>query len=176
MQHPARFGQRAIRLAVQLLPALALSLVFVSTAGARPLAQADGLDPSTQACSLVTQEEAGMALGADPGPGELDSREGASGCTYGTMPGIVMVNVVEPGGQADYNHILAQAQPGQTFDVTGVGDGAFGVAVGPTAGVWFYKGDSLVAINVMAGSTGQPPTDMAVVAGHDGGQPHLSIR
>jgi len=162
MQHPARFGQRAIRLAAQLLPALAVSLVFVSTAGAQPLAQADGLDPSTQACSLVTQEEAGMALGADPGPGELDSREGGSGCTYGTMPGIVMVNVVAPGGQADYNHILGQAQPGQTFDVTGVGDGAFGLAVGPTAGVWFYKGDSLVAINVMAGSTGQPPTDMAI--------------
>ena len=106
MQHPARFGQRAIRLAAQLLPALAVSLVFVSTAGAQPLAQADGLDRSTQACSLVTQEEAGMALGADPGPGELDSRARGSGCSYGTMPGIVMVNVVAPGGQADYNHIL----------------------------------------------------------------------
>jgi hypothetical protein len=162
MQHLTTFGQRAMRVAAQLLPALAVSLVFVSTVSAQPLAQADGLDPSTQACSLVTQEEAGMALGADPGPGALDSREGGSGCTYGTMPGIVMVNVVAPGGQADYNHILGQAQPGQTFDITGVGDGAFGLAVGPTAGVWFYKGDSLVAINVMAGSTGQPPTDMAI--------------
>ncbi len=162
MQHPTRFGQRATRLAAQLVPALALSLVFVSTAGAQPQAQADGLDPSTQACSLVTQQEAGMALGADPGPGELDSRDGGSACIYGTTPGIVMVNVVAPGGQADYNHLLGQAQPGQTFDVTGVGDGAFGVAVGPTAGVWFYKGDSLVAVNVMAGMTGPPPTDMAI--------------
>jgi hypothetical protein len=160
MDHLSNLGQRAHRFIVQLLPVGAVALaLFVSPAAAQPLAQ---VDPSSGACSLVTQQEAGMALGADPGPGELDSREGGSGCTYGTMPGIVMVDVVAPGGQADYNHILGQAQPGQTFDVTGVGDGAFGVVVGPTAGVWFYKGDSLVAINVMAGSTGQPPTDMAI--------------
>ena len=63
MEHLTTFGQRAMRLAAQLLPALAVSLVFVSTVSAQPLAQADGLDPSTQACSLVTQEEAGHGAG-----------------------------------------------------------------------------------------------------------------
>jgi hypothetical protein len=104
-----------------------------------------------------------MALGADPGPGELDAQQGASGCTYGTMPNWVEVNVLAPGGQAEYNHLLGLAQPGQTFDVAGVGDGAFGVSAGPTASVWFYKGDSLVAINVMAGLTPPAPTDMAIM-------------
>src|SRR5579864_1862920 len=161
MDYLSNLGQRANRFIVLLLPVMAVALaLFLAPAAAQPLAQAD---PSTDACSLVTQQEAGMALGADPGPGELDSREGGSGCAYGTMPGIVMVNMLAPGGQADYDHLLGQAQPGQTFDVTGVGDGAFGVAVGPTAGVWFYKGDSLVAVNVMAGSTGQAPTDMAIM-------------
>lgn len=32
-----------------------------------------------------------MALGADPGPGEPDTRDRGSGCTHGTMPGMVMV-------------------------------------------------------------------------------------
>lgn len=160
MDYLSNFGRRTHRFICGLLRAAALTLVLVSPAAAQPLAQADA---SLDACLLVTQQEAGIALGADPGPGELDTRAGASGCTYGSMPDIVLVNVVAPGGQADFNHILGQAQPGQLFDVTGVGDGAFGVSAGSTAGVWFYKGDSLVGINVMAGSTGQPPTDMAIL-------------
>jgi hypothetical protein len=163
MNYISNLGQRANRFTLQLLPAVALSLVLVSPAAAQPLAQTVGPNSGADACSLVTQQEAGTALGADPGPGEVDTRQGASACTYGTMPGIVMVNVLAPGGQADYNHLLGLAKPGEAFDVAGVGDGAFGVAAGPTAGIWFYKGDTLVAVNVMAGLTPPPPTDMAIM-------------
>ncbi|MGI9148046.1 MAG: hypothetical protein ACR2IK_16085 [Chloroflexota bacterium] len=163
MKYLSNLGQRANRLTIPLLRAVALTLILVSPAAAPPLAQAAGLNPSTDACSLVTQQEAGMALGADPGAGEVDTRQDASACTYGTMPGIVMVNVLSPGGQADYDHLLGLAKPGEVFDVAGVGDGAFGVSAGPTASIWFYKGDTLVAINVMAGLTPPPPTDMAIM-------------
>jgi hypothetical protein len=56
MQHPVKFGRRARRLTAQLLPARALSLVLVSPVGAWPLSASYGLNPSTEACSLITQQ------------------------------------------------------------------------------------------------------------------------
>lgn len=38
---------------------------------------------ATEACSLVTEQEAASALGADPGPGQQTALEGtATACTY----------------------------------------------------------------------------------------------
>jgi hypothetical protein len=90
------------------------------------------------------------------------SRSG-SACIYGTMPSMVQVNLVSSGGQADYNHALGLAEPAQLFDVAGVGDGAFGTSAGPSARVWFYKGDTVVIVSLVAGLTPPPPTDLVIV-------------
>jgi hypothetical protein len=60
MDYLSNLGQRANRFIVQLLPAVALSLVLASPAAAQPLAQ---IDASADACSLVTQQEAGKVTG-----------------------------------------------------------------------------------------------------------------
>lgn len=117
-----------------------------------------------QACSLVTEREATAALGRDPGVGVGTSRPGASSCAYGTYRArsIVTVNLVPVSGKADFDHLRRAAPTGQIADVAGVGDAAFGVSQGPSASVWFTKGDTLVAVAVLTGA-GAPPTTQATI-------------
>jgi hypothetical protein len=124
-----------------------------------PAAPTGGVD----VCALVTEQEAGTALGTDPGPGEVVAgARGASSCLYGQLPAMVTVNLVPSRGQADYDHLRAQAKPGQLFDVSGVGDAAFRVSSGRAASVDFYKGDTFVAVGVITGQAGAPPGAQAL--------------
>jgi hypothetical protein len=82
----------------------------------------------TNACLLVTEQEAAAALGADPGPGQDVTAHGASSCMYGTSPLIVTVNLLPTGGKAAYDHARGLAPAGHLVDVTDVGAAAFGVS------------------------------------------------
>jgi uncharacterized protein DUF3558 len=126
---------------------------------APPTAHAGAVDP----CSLVTEDEAGAALGADPGPGEMSTAHGASSCIYGESPTLVSVSLVPNGGKAAYLQARSQAPAGQLNDVAALGDGAFGVFTGSAAEIWFYQGDSMVAVGLIVGGSATPLKDPAVV-------------
>ncbi|MDQ6728358.1 MAG: hypothetical protein M3066_19675, partial [Actinomycetota bacterium] len=114
------------------------------------------------ACSVITEDDAGAALGADPGPGEGVTHLGASSCAYGNSPSLVTVNLLPSGGKVAYDHAWAGAATGQLVAIPGVGDAAFGATKGPMASVEFYKGDALVTVVLIVGETGTPPQDRAL--------------
>lgn len=112
---------------------------------------------AANACALVTEHEAGVALGSDPGAGHAVTAHGAYSCTYGTAPTIVTVNLLAAGGRAAYDHARTLAPAGRVVDLHGVGTAAFGVFTGPAAEIWFYHGDSMVAVGVINGAATSPP-------------------
>jgi len=115
------------------------------------------LSGNADACSLITEAEAGTALGRDPGPGQSAS---PSHCIYGA--GSASINVVlQRGGKVAFDNLRA-AMDGRAVDVPGVGDGAFGVFAGTIATVEFYKGDSLVAVNLVLGGATVAPKNQAI--------------
>jgi hypothetical protein len=124
--------------------------------------QSTGSAAGTTACSVVTEDDAAKALGADPGPGEAASHVGASSCAYGAAPSLVTVDLVPSGGRSAYDHARGLAAPGQLVDIGGVGEGAFGVSKGPLSSIEFYKGDALVTVVVMIGNGGTSSQDHAV--------------
>jgi hypothetical protein len=132
---------------------------------AKPVAATSAVAPTAgiKICSLITEQEASTALGADPGPGQDTTSHGASSCMYGTSPKIVTVNLVPSRGKAAYDQLRAHAPAGRVVDVAGVGDGAFGTSSGPATGIDFYKGDAFVAIVLVAGLSGTPSKDQAIV-------------
>jgi hypothetical protein len=81
------------------------------------------------ACSLVTQQEASTALGADPGPGQETPPgvPGVGNCVYGGLVGAgVRVSVDTSGvGKAIYESDRSSYPSSQVTDVPHVGDGAF---------------------------------------------------
>lgn len=123
-------------------------------------ASSPGAPAGTNACALVSEQEAGAALGTDPGAGQAVTSHGASSCMYGTSPMIVTVNLVPTGGKAAYDHLHATA--GQLVNIPGVGDAAFGTFHGPAAGIDFYKGDIFVAVVLVTGQASAPPKDQAI--------------
>ena len=124
-----------------------------------PAAAAPGT--AAVACDVVTEQDATSALGADPGAGAAVVAAGASSCTFGHYPSMVTVNIIAQGGKADLAHIRSADTSGMLTNIAGLGDSAFGVANGPVASVWFSKGDTMVAIVVVGGSSGGPFLDQA---------------
>jgi hypothetical protein len=135
-----------------------------SSAVASTSASASSPTTSATACSLVSQQEAGVALGGDPGAGVATAANGGSSCLYGTSPELVSVNLVPSGGKADYEHTRAAAPAGIGVDVPGVGAAAFGVFRGPAGQIWFYQGDALVEVGLIdaGGSTPLEPRATAL--------------
>ncbi|MDQ1724706.1 MAG: hypothetical protein QOG52_1734 [Frankiaceae bacterium] len=115
-----------------------------------PGATPTGAAGQKTACALITQAEAATALGADPGPGEATAAAPATSCLYGQSPSLVTVNLIPINGKATLGHMTAQAPAGTLTSIPGVGDSAFTFAAGPSASVWFVKGDAMVAIGVIA--------------------------
>jgi hypothetical protein len=127
------------------------------------------------ACSLVTEADATTALGTDPGPGTGSiSAHGSSQCDYGTLGRtLVLVNITPTQGKLAYDNFRNNpdiGKPGSVVDVAGVGDKAFEVDSHGSAGIFFRKGDALVAVSVVFYLVASPPTDQVralakVVAG-----------
>jgi hypothetical protein len=59
-------------------------------------------------------------------------------------------------------HGRGLAKAGPLFDVTGVGDAAFGSITGPLVAICFYKGDTMVVIMLMVGATAAPHKNEAI--------------
>ena len=116
------------------------------------------------ACALVVEADAATALGTDPGPGtETDGQHGASSCSYGQYPSLLIVNLIPTGGKASYDNVLGDPATGPTTQVSGVGDAAFFVSKPGTAGFDFRHGDAFVAIVLVTG--GESPVDQATALG-----------
>lgn len=114
---------------------------------------------TTDVCSLVTEQEATTALGADPGVGR-QSTPGPKGsvCTYGDILGTspVLTVVLRPtGGKSalDNDKFIDR----QGVDVSGVGDAAYGVFDGGNATVSFYRGGAYASIGLGSSQIGASP-------------------
>lgn len=89
----------------------------------------------------------------DPGAGTVaTSTHGASSCSFGTYPSLVIVNLIPTEGNADYANVHDKAPAGTITDVSGVGDAAFSVIHSPSYGIEFYQGAAFVAIVVINNS------------------------
>jgi hypothetical protein len=99
------------------------------------------------ACALITEADATTALGADPGPGE----EAPGHCIYAAGAASMNITVRSlPDGAASFDR-LRTATGSHAVDVPNVGDGAFGTFEGSIAVINFYKGDTLVAVELATG-------------------------
>jgi hypothetical protein len=123
-------------------------------------------DPSAggNACSLVTEADATTALGTDPGPGTANTgAHDSSQCHYGPYQSkLVLVNITPTQGKLAYDNMRNNPNIGKTgsvVDVAGVGDKAFEVDSHGSAGIFFRKGDALVAVSVVFYLAASPPTD-----------------
>jgi hypothetical protein len=105
---------------------------------------------TANACALITEHDATTAFGADPGPGEAAPGH----CIYASGASSMNITVRSiPDGAASFDR-LRTATGSHAVDVPDVGDGAFGMFEGPIAVVNFYKGDTLVAVELaMTGAT-----------------------
>ena len=118
--------------------------------------------PPANACALVSEADATTALGTDPGPGtSAEGQHGASSCSYGQYPSLLIVNLIPTDGKASYDNLLGDPKTGPTTQVSGVGDAAFFVSKPGTAGFDFRRGDAFVAIVLVTG--GESPVDQATV-------------
>jgi hypothetical protein len=110
---------------------------------------------AANACSLITEADATTALGADPGPGE----KAPGHCIYAAGAASMNIEVrTLPDGATSFNN-LRTATGSHAVDVPDVGDGAFGIFEGPIAAINFYKGDTLVAIELATTATGATSKD-----------------
>jgi hypothetical protein len=116
----------------------------VDTAAPASTSSSTGQASAASACALITEHDATAALGADPGPGE----ESPGHCIYAA--GAASMNIIVqslPDGAASFGR-LRTAQGSHAVDVSDVGDGAFGTFDGPIAVVNFYKGNTMVAVEL----------------------------
>jgi hypothetical protein len=117
-------------------------------------------------CSVVTEQEASTALGADPGPGQ-ESPPGAAGlgtCVYGAGSSVVRLSVDASGvGKAIYDGDRSSYPSASATDVPGVGDGAFEITTSASqVTVYFYKGGTFVSITLGTAATTGPPKDQVI--------------
>ena len=119
------------------------------------------------ACTLITEQDVTVALGADPGPGNGAVRAKGSTCGYGgTSKYSVNVTMVPANGKATYDTAKSMDPTADAVavDVPGVGDAAFGIFHAPFATVEFYKGNAFVSVMVSStiGDTSVTPKDQAL--------------
>ena len=75
------------------------------------------------------------------------------------------MNITPTNGRAGYDLIRSHRKPGSAVtvaDVPGVGDRAFQVSARNTAGIFFTKGDAVVAVSVTIQRATTPPLARAV--------------
>jgi hypothetical protein len=132
---------------------------------AAPSAHADAAAP----CTLVTEAEAGVALGTDPGPGVTTDQGAEHQCTYGNYPTAIVVASTPTNGKFTYEAATnVQGKNDGAFDIPGLGTEAFGLTPATDAGsaAYFYKGDAYVSITLVLASAqaGSPAPEVLVLA------------
>jgi hypothetical protein len=136
-----------------------------TSAGAAATSPAAAAGAAPDACSLITSQEASVALGVDAG---TPSAAGGTGtCDYGTANGssihiIVSLYPDSSTAQSLYAASRTAAKGGQpgVQDVSGIGDMAF---VTPGGFMEFSKGSTVVIIQV--GSSANPSTSAMTTLG-----------
>jgi hypothetical protein len=119
------------------------------------------------ACTVITEQEATAALGADKGAGQ-ESAPGVPGvgdCVYGATTGAgVRLTVDASGvGKAIYDGAHSSYPAGSMTDIPGVGDAAFEITTSTSqVTVYFYKGGTSVSITLDTGATTGSPKDKVV--------------
>ncbi|MDQ6837147.1 MAG: DUF3558 domain-containing protein [Actinomycetota bacterium] len=114
---------------------------------------------TSDACSLLTEQEVSTVLGADPGAGTQPA-PGPKGnvCTYGDGLGsspVLHVVLRAKGGRSALENDKVIDRQG--VDVAGVADAAYGVFDGGNATVSFSKGDTYVSIGLGSSLIGAIP-------------------
>jgi len=136
-----------------------------TSAGAAATSPAAAAGAAPDACSLITSQEASVALGVDAG---TPSAAGGTGtCDYGTANGssIHIIVSLYPDSSTAQSLFAASrtaakgGQPG-VQDVSGIGDMAF---VTPGGFMEFSKGSTVVIIQV--GSSANPSTSAMTTLG-----------
>jgi hypothetical protein len=153
--------------ASMLLTGCSAAVTGAPATGSDPVAAAShAAKPVVTACTVVTEQDASSALGSDPGPGTAAAQSGVTACTYGAAPHMVSVHV-SPAGKAEYDQMHAAPVDGATpVDLSGIGDGAFGIFATPVASIAFYRGTSYVSIVILSdGSQARAVTLATTAAG-----------
>lgn len=124
-------------------------------------------------CAVVTETDATVALGSDPGAGQSSvTAAGTRRCTYSSDAGNLMVTVTPNQTEEDFTRAhdkAAKDARGGTFvEVPEVGHGAFSTWGGPMASIQFYKDATAVYIMLMIAARPSSPksqvTALAVAA------------
>lgn len=124
---------------------------------------------STDACSLLTEQDAAAALGSDPGPGQQTSLLGAAtACTYLASDSSLQLSFTPSGGKATFDQEFAQlptaaAAAGTVTTLDGIGDHAFGQFQGTRGAINFDKGDALVVVGLNLAGVAEPPRSQIIV-------------
>jgi hypothetical protein len=117
---------------------------------------------ATDACALVTQQDASTAIGAAAGP-----PDNSIGCTYKGPAGETVSVLLAPGDRAKLDAVRAhlQGNPGYQ-DVPGAGDSAF--MQSGSGGGQFYclKGSRIMTITLSLARDTAPPTDALLTLGN----------
>ena len=126
---------------------------------ASPSASHAGSATVPSACSVVTEQDATTALGADPGAGVAQSQSDVTACTYGAGRSMVSVHVL-PTGKAEFDKMHAAT----SVDLSGIGDAAFGIFQPPVASIAFYRGSSYVFIVIVSDGSQDTAVALATTA------------
>ncbi len=112
---------------------------------------------ATDACAIITEQEATAFLGIDPGAGMSTGTADVPACAYG---GSLTISLVLTDGAAQYAAGKAAAQgSGKSQDLTGVGDQAYAFIVANTiADMEILKGSVLLSIRIQGDPTKQNVT------------------
>lgn len=130
-----------------------------SAAGSSPTSAPIPTQKVTDACALVTEQEATAALGADPGVGKSQGRAGAGQkCTYQGAGGIFLSVGINPlvtraqfddGKQKTKDNYQAQGG-GTVQDISGIGDTAFVASSDHGGACEFLKGTLLGGVTIIS--------------------------
>ena len=129
-----------------------------ATTTAGPAAASTG---ATDACTLVTEQDASTALGTTSGLGKEAGSSHSSQCVYGD--GALIITTDDQGKTSfdTQRSAITAAPKGSWKDISGVGDRAFEAHAGPEVTVTFYKGTIMVSI-ILSGSSPHAPTSAAI--------------
>jgi hypothetical protein len=139
-----------------------------ATAAAVATSAPAAVHQATEACALITQQEATTALGSDPGPGVASGKADTGvACTYTKSTGGYLQVGVNPSitralfddGKQKVQDAYQQVPNSAVADISGMGDTAF-VASNPNGGACeFLKGSVLGHVTIVSPTVMPTPAE-----------------
>ena len=130
--------------------ATVIAAIFIAGAAMAPLANAA---PTDDACSVLTPAQIGAAVNVPVGAGTYVTPTFKKMCTWNTTssatPGVKYVTVMLEGLEAYHGgKVMGQMKNITLTSVSGVGDEAYYLAVGPNVGLIVKKGAAAFKVAV----------------------------